>query len=76
MFDFEVGRTKRSAVPAGVWKLPELRAAIYAALGDAIFGNWASVQPALEKLPSDWSDLSDLSDPSDEANNSPLEDQS
>ncbi len=82
MFDFEVGRTKRSAVPAGVWELPERRAAIYAALGDALFGNWASVQPALEKLlsdksdKSDESDLSDLSDLSDEANNSLLEDQS
>jgi hypothetical protein len=73
MIESEVGRTKRSAVPAGVWKLPELRCAIYAAMGDALFGNWASVQPALEKLLSDWSDPSDLSD---ESNNSLLEDQS
>ncbi len=27
MRDFGVGRTKRSAVPAGVWQLPERRSA-------------------------------------------------
>ncbi len=44
----------------------ELRAQIYAVLGDALLENWAGTLPALEKLLSDWSDKSDESDPSDE----------
>ena len=39
-----------------------IRAALYAELGNALFANWATTLPALEKLLADWSDESDLSD--------------
>lgn len=44
----------------------DLRAGIYAVLGDAVFENWAATLPALEKLLSDWSEKSDESAPSDD----------
>ena len=43
-----------------------LRAEIYAVLGDAVFQNWAATLPALEKLLSDWSEKSEESAPSDD----------
>ena len=44
----------------------DIRAAVYAALGDALFEKWAATLPALDKLLTEWSDKSDESDPSDE----------
>ncbi len=44
----------------------DLRAEIYAVLGDAVFENWAATLPALEKLLSDWSEKSEESTPSDD----------
>ena len=44
----------------------EIRAEIYATLGDALFEKWAATLPALEKLLSDWAAPSEASDQSDE----------
>ncbi len=49
----------------------DIRAEIYAALGDAVFEKWAATLPALEKLLSEWSDQSDPTDPSDEEEAAP-----
>ncbi len=49
----------------------DIRAEIYAALGDALSERWAATLPALEKLLSDWSDKSDESDPSDDEDAAP-----
>lgn len=49
----------------------DIRAEIYAALGDALIENWTSVQPALEKILSDWSDNSDETDTPDETEAAP-----
>ena len=45
----------------------ELRAEIYAALGDALVEKWFATLPALEKFLADWSDKSDESDESGDA---------
>ncbi len=45
----------------------DIRAEIYAALGEALFQKWAATLPALEKLLNDWSDPTDQTDSDDEA---------
>jgi type I restriction enzyme M protein len=44
----------------------DIRAALYAELGDALLEKWAATLPALEKLLADWSDKSDALDGADE----------
>jgi len=44
----------------------DIRAALYAELGEAVFEKWAATLPALEKLLSDWSDPSEPTDPSED----------
>ena len=49
----------------------DIRAAIYAHFGTALFETWAATLPTLEKLLAEWSDKSDESDPSDEEDAAP-----
>jgi len=49
----------------------EIRAEIYAALGDALCEKWTATLPALETLLSDWSEKSDEPDPSDDEDAAP-----